>query len=189
MKSLKNMVIKGAMVASIAVSSTAMAGKPEKTTVADVASNAGTFNILLTAVGLYDGIGEFLEGRGQRTVFAPDDGAFADLAAVLPALCFNVDADPVNNLVAYVLDNPDYIREVLLYHVSKGRKDAAEVLPADRINTLLGDFITRTPDTLILDNPYFTDATIIAPNQFADNGVVHVIDQVLLPSAPPSYCP
>ena len=189
MKSLKNTLVTGALVASMAFSSASLAAKPETTTVADVASGAGTFNVLLTAVSLYEGIGNFLEGRGQRTVFAPDDGAFADLAAVLPALCFDVEADPIDNLVAYVLDNTDYIRDVLLYHVSKGRRDAAEVLPADRINTLLGDFITRTPDTLILDNPYFTDATITAPNQFASNGVVHVIDQVLLPSPPPTYCP
>lgn len=175
--------------AALVFSASGFAAKPVKNTVADVAESAGDFTILLTAVGLYPGIEDYLNGRGQRTVFAPDDGAFADLAAVLPALCFTVEADPVDNLVAYVLDNQDYIAEVLLYHVSKGRKDAAEVLPADRINTLLGEFITRTPDTLVLDNPYFTDATITAPNQFASNGVIHVIDQVLLPSPPPSYCP
>ena len=128
---------------------------------------------------MYPDIEGYLRGKGQRTVFAPTDAAFGNLEAVLPMLCFN------DGLVNYVLDNEDYIADVLLYHVAKGRKDADEVLPADQIRMLNGEFLTREPFSLGLDNPFSTDATITGPNVFASNGVIH---EVLLPSPPPSYC-
>lgn len=170
-------------ITGLVFSVSALAGKPERQDIVDVAAADGNFGTLLLAAGLYPDIYEYLRGKGQRTVFAPDDAAFGKLAAALPNLCYG------GTLVEYVLENSDYIADVLLYHVAKGRKDAGEVLPADQIRTLNGEFITREAFSLVLDNPNFPDATITRPNVFADNGVIHVINEVLLPSPPPSYCP
>ncbi|MDX1460661.1 MAG: fasciclin domain-containing protein [Xanthomonadales bacterium] len=170
--------------ALLAFSLNANARPVAENNIADVAAANGNFGVLLLAVSLYPDIERTLTRKGQYTVFAPTDAAFGNLAAVLPALCFN------DGLVAYVLDNPGYIKDVLLYHVAKGSRDAAEVLPADQVRTLNGEFITREPFSLELDNPFGVGeaTTIVLPNVFASNGVVHAIDQVLLPSPPPSYC-
>lgn len=183
MTALRKLIPALVAVTALVVSASSFAKKPDRDNIVDVATANGNFGTLLLAASLYPDIDGYLRGKGQRTVFAPDDEAFGKLAAVLPALCFD------DGLVAYVLDNPDYIADVLLYHVAKGRKDAGEVLPADQIRMLNREFLTREPFTLGLDNPFFTDANITTPNVFASNGVIHVIDQVLLPTPPPSYCP
>ncbi len=173
--------------ASLIVSTVGFAKKPEdQTTIVDVAAaiNAETeeFSILLLAAGLYPDIVAYLDGRGQRTLFAPTDEAFGRLNDILPLFCY---AD-VLELQAL---QPDYVADVLTYHAAKGRKDAAEVLPLDEIRMLSGDFVTRTPGSLVITDAIGRDANLLAVDVPADNGIIHVISEVILPYPPQSNCP
>ena len=131
---------------------------------------------------MYPEIVSVLDGNGQHTVFAPTDEAFGKLEAILPMFCYN------DGLLPFVLANQGYIADVLLYHVAKGRKDAAEVLPKDQIRMLSGDFITRLPGTLVITDALGRDANLEAVDVPADNGVIHVISEVVLPYPPLSAC-
>ena len=117
-----------------------------------------------------------LTRKGQRTVFAPTDQAFANLEALLNTLCLSISDLPV-----------DAIRTVVGYHVANGRRDAAEVLSSDQIRTITKNFLWQ--DMGVLTDNLGREANIIFTDVFADNGVIHVIDEVVLPFAPPSACP
>jgi uncharacterized surface protein with fasciclin (FAS1) repeats len=122
---------------------------------------AGQFDTLLAAVGAADpAVGATLTGNGQHTVFAPTDGAFAELGYT-----------PEN-----IVDVPqEVLTQILLYHVANGRRDAADVTTSSQIRTLQGGFIQV--DGTILNG----DINIFLPDVFAANGVIHVVDGVLLP--------
>ena len=120
------------------------------------------------------GLDMVLDSRnGQVTIFAPIDDAF--------------DALPEGLLGALVAD-PDLLTEVLLYHVAKGRRDAASVIDSDTIRMFnrarIGvDF--DGADVYLIDNDSLgtgsADAKVIVPNIDAANGIIHVIDNVLVP--------
>jgi uncharacterized surface protein with fasciclin (FAS1) repeats len=129
-----------------------------------VASGAGTFTTLLkaaTAAGLV----ETLQGAGPFTVFAPTDEAFAKLP---PGALDRLLADPAA------------LRSVLLYHVVPGRIMAADVMRAGsaRPETAQGDALNVRVQAgrVLVDN-----ATVVAADVMATNGVIHVIDTVVLP--------
>jgi uncharacterized surface protein with fasciclin (FAS1) repeats len=171
---------------ALSLSTAAFATKPsEQTTIVDVAvsvnESTGEFSTLLFAASLYPDIVAYLDGMGQRTLFAPTDAAFANLEAILPLFCYNT-------IVELATDQPDYIADVLAYHATKGRKDAAEVLPKDQIRMLTGDFVTRVPGSLVITDALGRDATLLAVDIGADNGVIHVISEVILPYPPASAC-
>jgi uncharacterized surface protein with fasciclin (FAS1) repeats len=125
-----------------------------------VNAESGEFSTLLAAVGCADAaVAETLSTRGQHTVFAPTDAAFAAIG---------VDADTVCIL------GPAVVTEVLLYHVANGSRDAADVTTSDQIRMLNREFT-------MVDGATIDGANIIATDFFATNGVIHVIDGVLLP--------
>ncbi len=182
----KNTVIVMVTTALLLASSAVLAKKPsEQTTIVDVAAainaDTGEFSTLLLAAGLYPDIVAYLDGKGQRTLFAPTDAAFASLETILPLFCYNT-------VVELALDQPDYIADVLTYHVTKGRKDAAEVLPKDELRMLSGDFVSRTPGSLVITDALGRDADLLAVDVAADNGIIHVISEVILPYPPASAC-
>jgi uncharacterized surface protein with fasciclin (FAS1) repeats len=107
----------------------------------------------------------FLQGNGQRTVFAPTDDAFLALGL-----------DPSN--IGTALTQAQ-LTQVLLYHVANGRREAAEVLASDRIRTLERSFLFQAGG--VLTDELGRTANIIATDIFAANGVIHVIDAVVLP--------
>jgi uncharacterized surface protein with fasciclin (FAS1) repeats len=128
------------------------------------------------------GLIPLLDGKRQFTVFAPTDAAF-DSAAVAALGPGNTGTDLVNALTAETL------LDILTYHVSPGDRDSTEVLGSGRIRTLNRGFVfpfvdgnevpfLRDNDSLGLGSP---DAQIVVPDVFADNGVIHVIDWVLIP--------
>ena len=107
----------------------------------------------------------FLQGNGQRTVFAPTDDAFADIG---------LNPDNVGTALTQA-----QLTQVLLYHVANGRREAAEVLASDRIRTLERSFLFQAGG--VLTDELGRTANIIATDIFAANGVIHVIDAVVLP--------
>ena len=129
-----------------------------------VASSAGTFNTLLAAAKAA-GLVETLQSDGPFTVFAPTDEAFAKLPEGM-----------VDNLLA----NPDKLKQVLLYHVVAGKVTASEVSGLSSATTVQGSDIAISVkgDTVMID-----DAKVIKADVMASNGVVHVIDTVIVPSA------
>jgi uncharacterized surface protein with fasciclin (FAS1) repeats len=136
-------------------------------------SFAGQFDTLIAAILAADPlILETLSGEGQFTVFAPTDNAFAAL---------DITAENVGNL------DQTFLTDVLLYHVALGRLLAADVLAADEIAMLKGGSLLQ--DTGVLTDNVGRQANISATDVEAFNGVIHVIDAVVLPKAPPEPLP
>jgi uncharacterized surface protein with fasciclin (FAS1) repeats len=126
------------------------------------AKSAGTFNTLLAAAQAA-GLVETLQGDGPYTVFAPTDEAFAKLP---------------DGTVEKLLANPDQLREVLLYHVVPGRVMASDVVNLSSATTAQGsDLSIRLADGSVK----IDDATVTATDIETSNGVIHVIDSVILP--------
>lgn len=132
------------------------------TIVGIVLQEDGEFDVLQAAV-VRAGLVDPLNGRGQYTVFAPTDAAFvttlaaADEAAAIAA----VNAMPLEDL-----------RNILLFHVTNGRRTSTSVLAAPSYSMLNGSTLTREQ---------LGAAGIITADVMAANGVVHVIGRVLLP--------
>lgn len=135
-------------------------------TIVDVAlavnASTGEFSTLLAAVVAAD-LASALSARGQRTVFAPTDAAFATLG---------LNAGNIGTLPTDALTN------ILLYHVAAGRRDSGSVVGSDRIRMANGGF-TRV--SLEGGAAFINDARIVQPDVSASNGIIHVIDAVLLP--------
>ena len=131
-----------------------------------VAVNAetGEFSHLIAAVQRA-GLVDTLNGNRQFTVFAPTDAAFDALFAKLDVS--GVDDIPVATL-----------RAVLLHHVAPGERFSADVLASTRIRMLDKSF---THPAIVNGVPTIDGATIVIPDVNASNGVIHVIDEVLLP--------
>lgn len=135
----------------------------ETGTIVDVAV-ANDFNTLVAAVTAAD-LGETLSGEGPFTVFAPTDDAFAAL--------------PEGLLDALLLpENKDTLTSILTYHVVAGEVTSDQVTEGD-VATVEGEAIAiTTPDGAVVLND---TATVTAVDVDASNGVIHVIDGVLVP--------
>ncbi|WNM19342.1 fasciclin domain-containing protein [Flavobacterium capsici] len=147
---------------------------PGNTSIAGVAVGAG-FNELVSALVYVDTelntqlVNLFANGTDQYTVFAPTDQAFQNLYAAL-----NVTS--ITELPAPL------VRDVLLYHVTDGRRAANSVVPKNgmrTITTLLSSQFYVLPNGSI--NAIGNTANITTANISASNGIIHVIDAVLLP--------
>ncbi len=128
----------------------------------------GQFDTLIAAVLAADpAVLKTLNGNGQHTVFAPTDDAFADLG---------LNPDNVDDLPK------DALTQILLYHVTNGRREAEEVLSSSRLRTLQRGFLQQSGG--VLTDNLGRQANIIVTDVPAANGVIHVIDAVVLPFAP-----
>ena len=141
-------------------------------TIVDVAlaanAESGEFSILIAALQAADpAVIRTLSGKGQFTVFAPTDAAFVSLLGEL-----GVSAEQL-------LSDKALVTQVLLYHVARGNRDSAEVLASSRIRTLEGGFLYQSGGVLTDANS--RTSNIIAVDIKASNGVIHVIDRVVLP--------
>jgi len=136
--------------------------EPEPQTIVDIAVADGRFNTLVAAVVAAD-LAETLSGEGPFTVFAPTDEAFAKL--------------PEGTVEALLADIPA-LTDILLYHVVSGAVLAEDVVMLDAAPTLLGENVSiRVEGGMV----YLNDAQVIITDIIASNGVIHVIDSVLLP--------
>lgn len=131
--------------------------------------NAGQFDTLIAAILAADpSVFETLDGSGQYTVFAPTDDAFAMI---------DLTSENINSLPQ------DALTGILFYHVLHGRRYELSVLGASRLNTLLQNESLFQAGGVLTDHLGRT-ATIIITNVEAANGVIHVIDAVVLPYFP-----
>ncbi len=140
----------------------ASAKKAEYSTIVETAVAAGNFNTLVAAVKAA-GLADALSSEGPFTVFAPTDEAFAKLP---------------EGTVESLLANPEKLKAILTYHVVEGTVMAGDVVNIDKAETLNGQsFKVKVNDgTVMIDN-----ATVIKTDIKCSNGVIHVIDSVILP--------
>ncbi len=126
------------------------------------AQSNGNFNTLLAAAQAA-GLVDTLQSDGPFTVFAPTDEAFAKLP---------------EGTVEHLLANPEQLRQVLLYHVVPGRVMASDVVGLSSATTAQGsDIMIKLADGSVMIN----NATVTATDIETSNGVIHVIDTVILP--------
>jgi uncharacterized surface protein with fasciclin (FAS1) repeats len=137
------------------------AGTPEKNIV-ETAVGAGQFGTLVTAVKAA-GLVETLSGPGPFTVFAPTDEAFAKLPA---------------GTVEALLKDKAKLTSILTYHVVSGKYMAADVLKTSSLESVQGQKISIS---LKDGAPMADNAKIIKTDIVCSNGVIHVIDAVILP--------
>lgn len=160
------------VVALAALSLIAVAQNSNPETVVDIAAGNPDFSVLVTAVQTA-GLVETLSSEGPFTVFAPTDAAFADALAAL-------------GVTAEDLLGREDLAEILTYHVVPGSVLAADVLAA--VEAGGGEFMVTTVNgaeisITVVDGMVMLNgaATVTVADLMAGNGVVHVIDAVLLP--------
>lgn len=129
--------------------------------IVDTAVEAGSFKTIVTAVKAA-GLVETLKSKGPFTVFAPTDDAFANL--------------PKGTVEGLLKDVPK-LKAVLTYHVVAGKVMAADVLKLKSAKTVQGQEVKIDASKGVKVN----NATVVKPDVVADNGVIHVIDKVILP--------
>lgn len=129
-----------------------------------VARSAGSFETLLAAAAEADLVST-LQGPGPFTVFAPTDEAFARI--------------PEDQLSA-LLQDKEALRQVLLYHVVPGEVASSEVIGLEAAETAAGLSLTISVQD---GSVKVDDATVVATDIEASNGIIHVIDRVILPGA------
>jgi uncharacterized surface protein with fasciclin (FAS1) repeats len=152
-------------------------GRPSAgTTIFDIAGANEDFEILAAAASAL-GLEGALDGNRQLTVFAPTDDAFVALADAL-----NGDEPTPSEAEALgIVAGVPGITDIVLFHVTPGKRDVASVVPASELPTLNGAKLTKAPGTASLDSAIGT-ATVQGTVP-ASNGIIHVIDTVLIPSA------
>ena len=130
--------------------------------IAETVQEDSSFSTLLQALQTA-GLVDALNGEGPLTVFAPTNDAFAE-----------VDSEVLQRLLA----DKDRLTKVLTYHVAEGKYTADDLEGTSRLTTLAGEdlVIHVEGDTVRVD-----EATVIQVDIEADNGVIHAIDQVILP--------
>jgi uncharacterized surface protein with fasciclin (FAS1) repeats len=131
--------------------------------IVDTAANAGSFSTLVTAIQAANLV-DTLKGAGPFTVFAPTDEAFAKL--------------PAGTVDALLKDIPK-LKKILTYHVVSGKVMASDVVKLKTATTVEGSDVKIDASN---GSVKVNDATVATADVAADNGVIHVIDTVLLPA-------
>ena len=146
--------------------------EPEPMDIVDTAVADGRFQTLVAAVTAA-GLVDTLKGEGPFTVFAPTDDAFAKL--------------PAGTVESLLLpENKQALTDILLYHVVSGSVLAADVINLESAPTVLGKDVAIKVD---MGNVYVNDAQVIITDIQTSNGVIHVIDSVILPPAEEAAAP
>lgn len=165
---IKKLVLTGLIIASASLAFSDYKNKADKmkpkADIVDTAVAAGSFNTLVAAVQAA-GLVDTLKGEGPFTVFAPTDEAFAKL--------------PEGTVESLLLEeNKDQLVAILTYHVVSGNVMAADVVKLDSATTVQGgDVAIKVVDGKVMIN----DATVVTADIKTSNGVIHVIDTVILP--------
>ncbi|MBA6223066.1 fasciclin domain-containing protein [Colwellia sp. MB02u-18] len=158
------------MVASLAFMPAAFAGHHNegdhgmKKDIVDVAAENGSFNTLVAAIKAA-GLVDTLKGEGPFTVFAPTDEAFAKL----PEGTVEMLLEP---------ENKDKLASILTYHVVSGKVMSTDVVKIDSATSVQGEMLMVE---VVDGNVMINNAKVIMADVKASNGVIHVIDTVLMP--------
>ena len=131
--------------------------------IVETAQDAGNFTTLIAAVEAA-GLAETLTGEGPFTIFAPTDEAF--------------DALP-DGTVEGLLEDTDQLTSILTYHVVPSAAVSADLSDGQEIETVNGEMLTVSIEG---DSVMIGDATVTTADIEASNGVIHVIDSVLMPA-------
>jgi len=161
---LKTKILTVALLTIFLSASALIAGSQPKMDIVDTAVGAGSFNTLVAAVQAA-GLADTLKGEGPFTVFAPTDDAFAKLPA-----------GTVEDLLKP--ENKDKLAAILTYHVVSGKVMAKDVMTMKEAKTVNGGMvmISMDADTVMIDN-----AKVVQADVECSNGVIHVIDTVIMP--------
>ena len=151
------------LTAAAAIAGTAAIAGSYKKDIVDTAVNAGTFETLVAAVSAADLV-DTLKSEGPFTVFAPTDEAFA----ALPEGTVETLLKP---------ENKDQLIAVLTYHVVPGKVMSTDLSDDMTAATVQGSEITVDLDNGVMIN----DASVVTADIETSNGVIHVIDKVILP--------
>lgn len=129
--------------------------------IVDIAVNTEGFSTLVAAVQAADLV-DVLAGEGDFTVFAPNDDAFAQLPP---------------GTVQTLVQNPPQLARILTYHVVAGRLTRSELIKLQEVTSVEG-----APIPIFGDEQTFEvkNATVLAADIEADNGIIHVLDRVIL---------
>lgn len=160
MKSIKSIVCAVFLIPVIAYAG----GMKEKPTIVGIAAGDDSFSTLVTALKAADLV-SVLDGDGPFTVFAPTNEAFS-----------KVPADTLANLLKP--ENKAQLQVVLTYHVVSGKVDAATAMTLSEAATVQGEKINISMNG---KKVMINDASVILADIDARNGVIHVIDTVILP--------
>ncbi len=153
-----------ALVGSVATAGNHGSHTKHGSDIVDTAVAAGAFKTLVAAVQAA-GLVDTLKGEGPFTVFAPTDEAFAAL--------------PAGTVESLLLpENRDQLVAILTYHVVAGKVTAADVVNVSSAETVNGASISVTVNN---GSVKIDDATVVQADVMASNGVIHVIDQVIMP--------
>ena len=153
-----------ALALAVSVAAPARAAEPKAKDIVDTAVAAGSFNTLATALKAA-GLIETLKGKGPFTVFAPTDDAFKKL--------------PAGTLEKLLADKAQ-LTKVLTYHVVAGKVMAADVVKLTSAKTVEGSEVKISVANGAVK---VNGANVVKTDVVASNGVIHVIDSVLLPPA------
>ena len=160
--------------AALVAMTSLVAPKVQADDIVDVAVKAGSFKTLVAAVKAA-GLVDALKGPGPLTVFAPTDDAFNALEKSKPGT------------IAMLLkpENKETLKGILLYHVVKGKIEAADVMKlksGTKVESLAGGKITVSIGKKgVVLNPHSQKAKVVKTDIEASNGVIHVIDAVIMP--------
>lgn len=177
-RSIGALALAGMMLAAIVpvTSAASVVVPPSRSsgTIVHITVANGSFTTLVAAVGCADpAVAAALTSGEQLTVFAPTDAAFGKLGLNAGNICSTYSQTTLT--------------KILLYHVEDGRHFSNSVLPkkagqAKAIDTLLGQSFRVDSSGKITTTSGLTTPHIVAPNIAATNGVIHVVDAVLVPS-------
>jgi uncharacterized surface protein with fasciclin (FAS1) repeats len=155
-----------ALILAVLLGVTGIQARAAEKDIVDTAIAAGSFNTLVAALQAADLV-DTLKGNGPFTVFAPTDDAFKKL----PPGTLEMLLKP---------ENKEKLRAILTYHVAAGELTAAKVIKLSSVKTLNGQSVAiGTSDGTVMVN----NAKVVKADIHASNGVIHVIDTVLLPES------
>ena len=155
----------GVVAAATFIGTAASPVRAQQKDIVDTAVAAGSFKTLAAALQAA-GLVETLKGKGPFTVFAPTDAAFAKL--------------PAGTVESLLLpENREKLRRILTYHVVSGAVKSDSVVTMTSAKAVSGDTITikTMAGKVMVDNAHVTTTDIIT-----SNGVIHVIDSVIIPA-------
>lgn len=161
---MKRLTLVAIALMAMACSSTNRSMSMSNQDIVETAMSAGMFNTLASALRAADLV-DTLKGTGPYTVFAPTDEAFAKI----PASTLQMLMRP---------ENKDKLRSILMYHVVPGRSDSKAVMGMNSATTAGGQNVSIM---MMGDRVMVGNAHIVKADVMASNGVIHVIDTVLMP--------